>query len=129
MPCAAKDNDQPPFLTFFVRDPVDLLHKRAGRIENPAPLVGQCAVNRARHAMRADQHPLPVRDLVQRVGGTHAAAFQPPDLVHIMNNLAVGPDCAVFLCLLFSQLDCAPHTEAEPGCLGYCYTHTCSFRA
>ena len=80
--------------------------------------------------MRPDEHLRPVRDLRERVGGAHAALFQPRDLVHIVDDLAIGPDLAVFCRLLLGQLDRTAHAEAETGGFGYRYrTHTLSFSA
>ena len=79
--------------------------------------------------MRADQHPRPIRDFLERLGGAHTALLQPPDLVHIVDDLTISPDRAVFLGLPLGQFDRAAHAEAEPGGFGYRYAHTCSFRA
>ena len=126
----AQDNYQASCAALLVRDPVDLLHKRAGRVENFAFFVRERVVNRARHAMRPDEHLRPIRNLRERVRSTHAALFQPRDLVHIMDDLAIGPDFAVFSRLLLGQFDRAAHAEAETGGFGYRYrAHTLSFSA
>ena len=52
-----------------------------------------------------------------RVRGVHAHLFQTRDLVHIMDDLAVGVDLAALPCLLLGQIDRATHAEAESGAL------------
>src|SRR5699024_108292 len=97
VPGAAEDDDQPPFAALLVRDTVDLLHNRAGRIKYLTVFFLECTVYRARYPVRADQHPRPIRDFLERLGGAHAALLQPPDLVHIVDDLTISPDRAVFL--------------------------------
>ena len=79
--------------------------------------------------MRANEHPLAVRDPADRLCRVHAHLFQTRDLVHIMDDLAVGVDLAALPCLLLGQIDRAAHAEAEAGGFRYRNAHTFSFSA
>ena len=129
MTLLAEDEDEASVPALAVDDPVYLLHERTGRVINFAVFLPECVVDRPRHAVRADEHPLAVRDPVQRLCGVHAHLFQTRDLVHIMDDLAVGVDLAALPCLLLGQIDRAAHAEAESGGFRYRNAHTFSFSA
>ena len=129
MALLAEDEDEASVPALAVDDPVYLLHERTGRVINFAVFLPECVVDRPRHAVRADEHPLAVRYLLDGVRGVHAHLFEPLDFVHIVNDLAVGVDLAALPCLLLGQIDRAAHAEAESGGFRYRNAHAFSFSA
>ena len=129
MPLLAENDDEASGAAFLVDDAVDFVHERAGRVENLAVFRAEGIIDRARHAVRPNEHPLAVRYLLDGVRGVHAHLFEPLDFVHIVDDLAVGIDAAVLVRLLLGELDRPAHAEAEAGGLCYRNAHACSFSA
>ena len=113
----AEDDEQFPLCIRVRCDPLGPPHARARSVYDPAAARRQRVIYRARDAVRADQDRCAFRDLLCALHGHHAGAFQPRDLVVVMDELPEAEKGPFLLKRLFRKGNAVRDAGAEAGML------------
>jgi hypothetical protein len=102
---------------------LDLRHEGAGRVHDPARAGFQVALNFGRDAVRADDGRLALAHLVRRVNGADAGAFEPDDLLRVVDERPERADGRALCERALDHLDRPLDPETETVFLGQKYLH------